>query len=148
MHLFIAFVCSTRNLLDAPRRIHRLKNKNPYEIQALCPKCSTFLLKPLFVFRGNTLALFPPSSTSSFSPLKLFPSHGDVFHVPAPVAHGLSDLSSNLSPDVQAGSTSPSLEDTWPQPHGQDSIGEEKVTSYLLLGPQREDRSSDFFFLI
>lgn len=60
LHLFIAFVCRARNLLDAPRRIHRLKSKNPYEIQALCPKCSTFLLKPLFVFRGNTLALFSP----------------------------------------------------------------------------------------
>lgn len=49
----------------------------------------------------------------------------------APLAHGPSDLSSSLSPDGQAGSSSPSLEGTWQQPRGQQSIGEEKVTLYL-----------------
>lgn len=88
------------------------------------------------------MALFPSSSTSSFSPLKLLPSDRDALHASAPVAHGLSGLSSSLSPDGQAGSSSPSLEDTWTQPHGQQSIGEEKVTLYLPLGPKREDKSS------
>lgn len=60
----------------------------------------------------------------------------------APLAHGPSDLSSSLSPDGQAGSSSPSLEGTWQQPRGQQTIGEEKVTLYLLLGPEKEDKSS------
>lgn len=142
LHLFIAFVHSARNLLDAPHRIHRLKNKNLYETQALCPKCSTFLLKPLFIFRGNILAPFPPSSSSSFSPLKFLPSHRDAFCAPALVAHSPSDFSSSPSPVEQAGSSSPSPEETWQQPHEQQSTGEEKMTSYLLLGPKRDDKSS------
>lgn len=98
LHLFIAFVCSATNLLDAPWRIHRLKNKNPYDIHALCPKCSTLLLKPLFIFRGNILAPF--HSTIFFLLLisEVSSQPQGCVSAPALVACGPSNVSSSPSP--------------------------------------------------
>ena len=91
------------------------------------------LLKPLFIFRGNILAPFHP--IIFFLLL--------ISEVPSQPQRCVSCSSSGgpwpFRPQLQPISCP---EETWQQPHGQQSAGEGKVTSYLLLGPEREDKSS------
>lgn len=120
LHLFIAFVCSARNLLDAPWRIHRLKNKNPYKIQALCPKCSAFPLNIFIHPQGGITCpshCLPPSH-----PLDPFPSKGML---------SLPQLlwpfqSAHLLPGQLA--DPPGMAEIQQQPHRQQGSGEEEVT--------------------
>lgn len=122
LHLFIAFVCSARNLLDAPWRIRRLKNKNPYKIQALCPKCSAFPLNIFIHPQGGITCpshCLPPSH-----PLDPFPSKGMLslpqLLWPFQPAH--------LLPGRLA--DPPGMAEIQQQPHRQQGSGEEEVTCF------------------